>query len=150
GEAQAEPTQHRIQERATQSRRRAEEQRVLARGEADGVLRTLDLRDETPRAEQREVAQVPLTMVLHGVSSAHHLTCELRAALHALTDAKKGCLGAALIEEVEHPRGDSWVGTVIDRDCELPPAGGALGQPRPVGSEERAPRGESGCRKNNV
>src|SRR6185312_13005336 len=150
GEAQAETAQHRVEEGAAQSGRRTEEQRVLAGGDRDGVLCALDLRDESSRSEQREIVEMTLTVVFHGVSTPHHLARELRVPLYTLTDAEKGRRGSALLEQIEHSRGNPGIGTIVDGNGDLPPRGRCLRQSRPVGPEERASRRESRGREERM
>src|SRR5690348_15444464 len=105
---------------------------MLAGGDTDGVLCALDFRNESSRSEQREIVEMPLTVVLHGVSTPHHLARELRIPLYALTDAEKGRLGSALLEQIEHSGGDPGIGPIVDGDGNLPPRGRCLRQSRPV------------------
>ena len=66
---------------------------------------------------------MPLTVVLHGMSAPHHLARELRVTLYALADAEESRPRLALIEKIEHPGVIRGIGTIVDRDGDLPPAG---------------------------
>src|SRR5579862_4662602 len=92
-EPQSHAGQHRIEEGAAQTCRRAEEARALTGNRLDSVLRTLDFGRHACRAEYGKPVEVMLTVILDRMAAADNLTRQLRVLLNTLANAEKSGFG---------------------------------------------------------
>jgi hypothetical protein len=139
-EPQSQASQHRLEEGAAQACRRAKESWALAGYRLDGVLRTLDFSRHPTRAQYRKPVKMMLTVILDRMAAADNLARQLRVLLDTLADAEERGFGSMLIQQVEHPRGDFWIRSIVNRDRNGPGSPRGTRQVRPVGSQQLASR----------
>ncbi len=142
-EPQSHSRQHRLEKGAAQTRGRAKESRALTGYRLDSGLRTLDFGRNCSRAEYGKPVQMMLTVILDRMAAADNLARQLRVPLDALANAEKRGLGTMLIQQVEHPRGDLWIRSIVNRDRNSPGGRRGTWQVRPVGSQQLASRPET-------
>jgi hypothetical protein len=114
-QSQIEVLQHRFQKDIAQPGRRAKEYRAFAGEFGQRPLCRLHFPGQRARCFNRKRVPVRLGMVFDRVTARHDLADERRITAGALADAEKGCANAVVIKQVEHPRRDNGVRTVIDR-----------------------------------
>jgi hypothetical protein len=139
-EPQSQAGQHRLEERAAQARGRAKKSWALTGYRLDGGLRTLDFSRNPSRAQYRKPVKMMLTVILDRMTATDNLAGQLRVSLDPLANAEEGGFGAVLIQQVEHPRGDSWIRPIVNRDRNSPGSRRSTRQVRPVGSQQLASR----------
>ena len=81
-----------------------------------------------------------LTVILDRMTAADNLAGQLRVLLNTLANAEERGFGTMLIQEVEHPRSDSWIRPIINCDRNSPRSRCSTRQVRPVRSQQLASR----------
>jgi hypothetical protein len=142
-EPQSQASQHRLEEGAAQACGRAKESGALAGYRLDSVLRTRDFSRHSSRAQYRKPVKMMLTVILDRMAAADNLARQLRVLLDTLANAEERGFGAMLIQQVEHPRGDSWIRPIVNRNRNSPGSRRGTRQVRPVGSQQLASRPET-------
>jgi hypothetical protein len=139
-EPQSQASQHRLEEGAAQACGRAKESRTLTCYRLDSVLRTLDFSGNGSRAQYGKSVQMMLTVILDRMAAADNLARQLRMPLDTLANAEKRCFGAMLIQQVENPRRDCRIRSIVNCNRNGPGSRRGQGQVRPVGSQQPASR----------
>ena len=116
---QAEPVEHRREERIAQPGGRPEVARLDAGDVGQAGLRRADLARHRARPEQGKGVRVAVAVVLHAVAAAHDLAAKGRVAGGGRSDREEGRPRRMRVEQVEHLRRDFGIGAVVDRDRDL-------------------------------
>jgi hypothetical protein len=83
-------------------------------------------------------------MIFDGVTATDDFPGEMYMLLDELTNAEKCRLGTVLVQDVEYPWSDGWIGTVVYSDSHRAACRRRIWKSGPVGSQQLASRPQAG------